>query len=375
MRKIKFRAHLIDLDLPAGMYAQTALADLDQDGRLEFILGQQYGTIYYYKYQSPEHWTRHLLGEDSPSDVGACVLDVDGDGFPDLVTGGAWYRNPGASGGVFERIVFDSELRGVHDVTSADLDGDGWLEVITMSDQNNLRWYKIPDDPRQAWVQHDIGKGVHAGAAVGDLDGDGDVDIVRTDVWFENASGDGLTWIEHAIGPNTPPPPDFQPYFAFDATRAAVRDVNRNGKMDIVFCDAEIPGGAVWWMENLDGKGTTWKRHEIFVPGSGRRRGAYHSLFAGNLDGDGDIDVFSCEMEDVGGEDPPRYFIWENVDGRGEVWEEHTILDANLGGHEAVLGDVTGNGRLDILTKPWRPSSHNALAGRMFVIFLENLDG
>jgi hypothetical protein len=41
----------------------------------------------------------------------------------------------------------DSELTAIHDVVAADLDGDGKAEIITMSDQNNLRWYKIP-----AWM-------------------------------------------------------------------------------------------------------------------------------------------------------------------------------------------------------------------------------
>ena len=39
--KFRFKQHLIDTALPPGMYAQTALADLDGDGRLEFITGQQ----------------------------------------------------------------------------------------------------------------------------------------------------------------------------------------------------------------------------------------------------------------------------------------------------------------------------------------------
>ena len=32
---------------------------------------------------------------------------------------------------------------------------------------------------------------LHAGASAGDLNGNGHLDIVRTDVWFENVLGDG----------------------------------------------------------------------------------------------------------------------------------------------------------------------------------------
>ena len=53
-------------------------------------------------------------------------------------------------------------------------------------------------------------------------------------------------------------------------------------------------------------------------------------------------------MEAVGGQRPPRWYIWENLDGKGGAWKEHAILDVNLGGHEAVVGDVTGNGKPDV---------------------------
>ncbi|MFH1567094.1 MAG: VCBS repeat-containing protein [Gemmatimonadota bacterium] len=377
---LRFRHHIVDLDLPPGMYGQTALADVDGDGRLEYITGQRGGTIYWYKPVAPDHWVRHVLGESSPSDVGGIALDVDGDGHVDFVTGGAWYRNSRDPDVPFERLVFDSQLGSVHDVVAGDLDGDGRAEVITMSDQNTLRWYKIPDDPASPWGRTDIGSPVHAGAAVGDVDGDGHLDVVRTDVWFRNVRGDGSAWVEEAIGPNTPPPPDFRPSFAFDATYAVVCDMDGDGKMDIVFTDAEIPGGKVWWMENVRGDGRTWRRHEIaggFSDVGGRRvrRGAYHSLHVGDMDGDGDLDVVSCEMEAVGGEGPPRYYVWENVDGVGGAWREHVILDANLGGHALVVGDLTGNGLPDIVAKPWRPRPDNAVGGRMFVLFLENVSG
>jgi hypothetical protein len=252
------------------------------------------------------------------------------------------------------------------------MDGDGRTDVVTMSDRNTLRWYHVPDDPRQPWVRRDIGGPVHAGAAVGDIDGDGDLDVVRTDVWFENVRGDGTEWVEHFIGPNTSPPADFRPDFAFNATAAFVCDMDRDGRNDIVFADNEIPGGRIWWAQNLDGRGLSWCRHEICAPAS-PRRGAWHTLYVGDLDGDGDWDVFSCEMEGVPGERPPRYYIWENVDGVGGEWREHVILDANLGGHEAVVGDVTGSGLPDIVAKPWSPRPDNAVGGGRFVLFLENV--
>jgi len=366
---------VIDADLPKNMYAQTALADLDNDGRLEYIVGQRCGDIFWYKMYTPERWTRHLLGVDSPSDVGGAPLDVDRDGYMDFVTGGAWYRNSRKADTPFTRIVFDPHLNSVHDLAVADIDGDGHPEVLTMSDQNNLRWYKIADDPTQPWVRHDVGPGVHAGLSVGDLNGDGHLDIVRTNVWFENLKGDGTAWQVRPIGPNTPPPADFQPYFAFDATISFVCDMNGDGKNDIVFVDAEIPGGKVWWMENVDGLGRAWQRHEVYNwdPAREPRRGAYHSLYVGDLDGDGDWDILSCEMEGVPGEEAPRYYIWENLDGKGGQWREHVILDVNLGGHAAVVGDVTGNGLPDVIAKPWIPRPDNALGGKMFVVFLENL--
>ena len=49
------------------------------------------------------------------------------------------------------------------------------------------------------------------------------------------------------------------------------------------------------------------------------------------------------------------------------------ILDANLGGHAAVVGDVTGNGLPDIISKPWNAQPSNALGGKTFMLFLENV--
>jgi hypothetical protein len=367
--KFSFKHHFIDTGLPSDKhYAQTALADIDGDGVPEFILGEQFGTIYWYDYETPGKWSRHILGFDSPSDVGAVAADIDGDGWMDFVTGGAWYRNSrDPKNKAFERFVFDPELERVHDVVAADIDGDGKLEFITMSDQNNLRWYKVPENPEALWERHDIGTSVHAGVSAGDLDGDGDIDIVRSDSWFENVRGDGTEWIEHKIG-------HFGGASGWEenATLSFVCDINGDGKMDIVIAEAEIKGARIYWMENLDGKGLTWKKHTL-PQNDSDDRGAYHTLCVADFDGDGDYDIFSCEMEGVPGDRQPRFFIWENVDGKGECFVEHEILNAGLGGHMALAGDITGNGKLDICSKLWSPRPDNANNGGMHVDFLENV--
>ena len=374
-RMYKFKPHIIDTTLPKGNYGQTALADINNDGRLEFITGLQRGDVYYYKYNTPDNWTRYMLAKDSPSDVGVTVLDVDGDGWPDLVAGGAWFKNSRKDGELFEKIVFDPGIDNVHDVIAADIDGDGKPEIVIMSDAHDLRWYKIPDDPYQPWPHTVIGAPVHAGAAVGDITGNGSLDVVRTNAWFENVNGDGSVWKEHAL----PFPPQVQARltksFMVNATYAKVCDMNKDGKNDIVMIENEVPGGRLFWLENVNGDGSEWARHDIYVPDLPGQpmRGACHTLIVGDMDCDGDFDIMTCEMEDFPGDEPPKYLLIENVDGKGGKWKEHVIADCNLGGHDAVMGDVTGNGLPDFISKPWLAVEGNAVGGKTFVLFLENL--
>jgi hypothetical protein len=366
--EMKFRHHFVDRELPGDSWGQTAVADLDRDGRPDFITGRSRGEILWYRMETPDRWVRHKLGDNSPSDVGGAALDVDGDGWVDFVAGGAWYRNTGKPRTEpFERIVFDKDLKGVHDLVVADVDGDGRPDILTMSDQNNLRWYRIPADPRQPWQRHDIGPSVHAGIGVGDINGDGKLDVVRSNMWFENADGKGTRWIVHENIPFGNPK---QPYPL--ATYCVVADINGDGRMDLVMTENEIKGGHIAWLENVDGKGGVWKRHDL-IPSDNAARGAYHSLIVADFDNDGDLDIFTCEMEGIPGDKPPRWFIWENVDGKGQKFVEHVILDAGLGGHAAVAGDFNGDGALDIVAKLWRPRKDNANGGKNHIDFLENL--
>src|SRR6185295_15713025 len=161
--------------------------------------GEQNGRIFWFEYRGPDNWVKHELGVDSPSDVGGAALDVNRDGWPDFVAGGAWYENPKTPRDKpFIRHVFDERLRAVHDLVVGDVNGDGRPDVLTMPDQNDLRWNEIPNDPLRPWQPTRIGESVHAGISLGDIDGDGDLDVVRSNVWFENTDH-GKSWTMHTM--------------------------------------------------------------------------------------------------------------------------------------------------------------------------------
>ena len=381
----RFEHHLITTDLPvgangSGSYGQTALVDIDKDGDLDFVVGRKAAgknsILHWFEHESADKWTKHVAGYETRSDVGLAAMDVDGDGWLDLVTSGAWYRHPGENvrEKPFERFLFDDRNTNAHDVLAVDLDLDGKLDVVTMRGpegnykaEEGLVWYRIPDEHTKAWERHVIGPGVHGAITprgFGDVAGNAFVDLVVADTWYENVGGKGDLWKPHK---NIP----FGRKGPFGVcVRAWLVDMDGDRRAEIVMNDADITSSRVVILKNADLKGGRWAKTELpqgFVYGS------LHSLAVADFNGDGRLDIASNEQEELLPPDRrnPRWVVWENL-GNGQ-FGERIVLDAKLGGHELQAGDVDGDGKIDLVSKPWSVQSWNGAGGKMHVDFLRNV--
>ncbi len=357
-------------------------ADFDGDGDLDVVISRRdTKTAYWYERKTDAEWILHTIGsaESLEGALGTAALDIDHDGWIDVASNLVWFKNPG-------NLVdnpdtpwqVNSYIGGGHDIIAADINGDGHLDIVvydthdaTGQKEDAVVWFDTSNDLKRTLVGG--GYKHHGGIApkgAGDLDGDGDLDIVIPGHWYENPGGDGYgSWQEHEW-PHVP----IQNATFGTSIRSWIADVNNDGENDIVFGDCDTGEGHVYWVENT-GKGAGWISHKLQDPptaeGDVPGTGSYHSLCVADFDMDGDLDIFGGEQEDptpIEGKLPmkpaglkERGVIWENSGTKNPSFTPVVIQVDNPGWHDAEIGDVDGDGDIDIVTKIWSkdgPSLH-----------------
>lgn len=138
---INFSQVTIDADPPAKPYYKM-VGDISGDGFADIVVGGAKGPLIAYVW--PE-WKQVQLAEGGWDGVNGEIADVDGDGDNDIVMGGTgWFTNPGDGSGNWNRVPIDNEK--AHDVELADLDLNGTLDVV-VRDQSafggNGNWIAI----------------------------------------------------------------------------------------------------------------------------------------------------------------------------------------------------------------------------------------
>jgi len=347
----------------------VAAADVDSDGDLDLVTGN-YGEINVVYLNNgagdfPSASGRNF-GTGSDSTASVAVGDMDGDGDLDIVTGNRGlamdvqnvvYLNDGA--GNFPNTAgytrtFGTGTDQTNSVGVGDMDGDGDLDIVV----GNSPIYSptlgadVPGSGQNVVYLND-GAGNFStvrnfgtstddtrGVAVGDIEGDGDLDIVVGNMPVYSAtlggdvpgSGQDVVYLNDGAG-NFP----IGRNFGSGSGRTwgvAVGDLDGDGDLDIILASDEVMSVAYL----NDGAGN-------FPAGNERNIGAAPdstiSVAVGDMDNDGDLDI-------VTGNVFKQNFVYLN-DGAGNFVNRRSFGTGADATWSVAVGDMDGDGDLDII--------------------------
>lgn len=287
--------------------------------------------------------TAHIVSEGLYSPNSLYASDVDNDGDMDVIasySGGGprvvWYENTNGNGDFGPEQIISTAVNYPLYVASADIDGDGNLDVISTSyyDQK-VAWYKNLDGNGTFGSQQivTLNSNVDHSIFLNDIDGDDDIDMVVGSFaagqirWFEN-DGEG-NFTEQVITTNA------------EAVRTVyVTDIDGDGDSDLI---AVLDGpNTIVWYENLNGLGNFSSQQLIKYSSSI----GTNVVFSTDIDGDNDNDVISY-FTGTGGN-----VVWyENLDGLGTFDAQQKVISTGKVGITSLnSADINNDGRMDLLS-------------------------
>jgi hypothetical protein len=287
------------------------------------------------------------------------IDDLDGDGRNDILMAShpgkdlTLYLNPGKDGGEWpvHRVMTEAATESP---LWLDLDADGKKELVCMQGGKfgyaEVEW----EDVTRPWKFIAISEKrtdspyIH-GLGAGDLSGDGRVDIVEKEGWFEQPAEKDGKWTWHP-----------KPFAGAGGAQMLVFDVDGDGDHDMITSLNGHGYGLVWYENHRSDGKAAFKRHEI-LPEDPAKTGVgglqfsqLHALEAGDFDGDGRMDFTTGKRfwahngNDPGAKDPALAVIFFNrKDGDGVRWEPETIDDDSGVGCQVLAVDLDGDGRLE----------------------------
>jgi len=259
--------------------------------------------------------------------------------------------------------VINTNAMGAQSVYATDLDGDGDADALSAS----------PNDDKIAWYEN-MGGGTfgpqqvittNANGATSvyatDLDGDGDADVLSASssddkiAWYENMGGGNFGTQQVLTGPQN------SPTSTNGALSVYATDLDGDGDADVL--SASTYDHKIAWYENRinDPAHADFGTQQVITTNAFGAR----CVHATDLDGDGDADVISASLSD-------NKIAWYENTGPaspGSFGPQQVITTNAIGANSVHAADLDGDGDADVLSASYFDNKiawHENLGGGNF---------
>ena len=322
----------------------AVFVDLDDNGVMDVVSSTEGKNNKIYVHWAPGHTEDYLEAAEwrtqvLPASDGlmqwmfACPAQIDGHYGIDLVAGAknreaaiGWFQAPAKTTPLTEwEWHAVGPATWVMSLIAKDMDHDGDLDIVTSDRKpgasNGVRWLENPGQQslgKREWKNHFIGaRGLEVMFMdMADLNEDDLEDAIVTEytsqkiVFMQRLDSSGLHWKSHYID---------IPQATGRAKAVKVGDINGDGQLDLVHSSNTLANegkvGVIWMSFKQSPTDPEWEWFDI----SGPEGYKFDRIELLDLDGDGDLDVLTCE-ENYGKQSQGLGVIWyENPYGKGSV--------------------------------------------------------
>ena len=243
----------------------------------------------------------------------------------------------------------------------ADIDGNGTDDVVVTSISESgdaVAWFRHTPDKSSSWQAVSLGVKLPplVGVDAGDVDGDGDVDVVCASehsdrpYFLVNVDGTGTDWRKETLQPESAE--TVRHWVAsfsgepVSQNHVKLVDIDRDGDLDCL--ETSLKNGYAAWRERVGGS-----KHWRFHPIAGNLEGAY-SFHTSDVDRDDRLDI-------VVPSGAAGVYLFRNL-GDSLNWEATRLGHGNLKWANITrFADLDADGYVEILATDW---GHRALVWR-----------
>ncbi|MEC9374541.1 MAG: FG-GAP-like repeat-containing protein, partial [Planctomycetota bacterium] len=263
--------------------------------------------------------------------------DVDGDMDLDVLSASVAddtlrvFLNDGQLVPGFTEVILSSNAPGAVDLKTADIDSDGDNDLLAATFFDDvIQWYENTGAPIPTWPRRLIATSASGAIAVDSADLDGDM---RTDIVSASSGDSKIAWYANTGAPREVYEEQIIDDMVDGVSSLFATDLDDDGDIDLI----STPFNGIVWHEHLGTTPPTFARNNITTMVNGAA-----GVVAADYDDDGDLDILAADVF----ENLIRIFVSDGM--VNPSFSETQLEPTTLGPLVIVPVDLNSDGDLDL---------------------------